>query len=102
LFSSFTAVLQLYCCSPVLLLFSRFSTILKLYRTAVKLENSSKTGEQLQSSTILQLYCCSPVLLLFSSYVIVLQFYYCSPVLLLFSKRTVVKLENNSKAGEQQ
>jgi hypothetical protein len=44
-------------------------------------------------NVVLQIYC-SPALLLFSSFTLVLPLYYYSPAL-------EIKLENNSKTGEQ-
>jgi hypothetical protein len=61
LFSSFVVVLQLYCCSLDLLLYS-FTTVLQLY-------NSSSAFLLIYSFTVvLQLNCCYPALLLFCSY----------------------------------
>jgi hypothetical protein len=72
----------------------------------LQLENQIKSGEQQESrspvlmlfsifTVDLQIYCCSLALILFSSLTVVLQLYCCS-------QRTTVKLENSSKAEEQQ
>jgi hypothetical protein len=72
MFSSFTVVLQLYCCSPALLLFPSFTVVLHF-------------------TAVLQLYYCFPALLLFYTFATLLE-----------KLRTTVKLENNSKSGEEQ
>jgi hypothetical protein len=77
LFSSFTVVLQLYYCSPALQLLSSV--------TKVKLEKSSKAGEQENSSrTVVKWKNNSKAEEQHQSW------------------RTTVKMGNRNKAGEQQ
>jgi hypothetical protein len=64
MFFHFTTVLQLFCCSPALLLLYRIATVLKAgeqqhkWRTTLRLVNSGKAVEQQQSwkTTIKLLY----------------------------------------------
>ena len=83
-FSNFTVVLQLYYCSPALLLFSIFTVVLHLYCCSPALLLFSIF------TIVPQLYYCSLALLLFPSFTTVLQRFYCFPALLLFSCFTVV------------